>query len=93
MPESMVGTLPKEKLELIAKEKLNEDPSRLDSDLDAIKQWIKKQPHLDGHIPIGEQSKMMMFFFKVLKLTKTIARLQFFFFFCKICPLLCKYLQ
>ena len=62
MPESLVGTLPKEKLDLIAKEKLNEDPARLHSDLDAIKQWIKKQPHLDGHVPIGEHSKMVFVF-------------------------------
>ena len=54
MPEPLVGTLPKEKLNTIAKEKLNEDPDRLENDLKAIKDWIRKQPHLDGHIPTGK---------------------------------------
>ena len=54
MPELLVGTLPKAKLDVIAKQKLNEDSERLESDLQAIKDWIKKQPHLDGYIPTGK---------------------------------------
>jgi hypothetical protein len=53
MPEQLVGILRQEKLNQIAKEKLNEDPDRLQDDLQAIKDWIKKQPHLNGHIPTG----------------------------------------
>ena len=59
MPELMVGTLPKAKLDVIAKQKLNEDSERLESDLQAIKDWIKKQPHLDGYIPTGKLLKFI----------------------------------
>jgi len=82
----MVGTLPKEKLELIAKEKLNEDPSRLHSDLDAIKQWIKKQPHLDGHVPLDD--KLLLYFLRGCKfsLERTKEKLDFFYSIKANCP-------
>ena len=38
--------LSKAEIETIAKEKLNEDPKRRDADIRAIKEWMRKQPHL-----------------------------------------------
>lgn len=41
----MVRPLP-EDLQKIAVTQLNEDPKRIESDILAIKEWLKKQPHL-----------------------------------------------
>ena len=39
----------KEEVQKMAIENLNEDPDRRDADIKAIKDWMKKQPHLkDG---------------------------------------------
>ena len=41
----------KEELEKLAKEKINEDIGRQKDDIRAIKDWMKKQPHLkDGRM-------------------------------------------
>lgn len=59
MPEPLVGTLDEQKLQKLAKENLNEDPDRLQEDLQALKEWIKKQPHLNEHIPSGKKSSFI----------------------------------
>lgn len=43
-----VGVLPQEELAAIAKTELNEEPGRLATDLEAIKEWISKQSHLQN---------------------------------------------
>ena len=47
----------KEELEKLAKEKINEDVVRQNDDIRAIKDWMKKQPHL-------KDGRMGNFFFK-----------------------------
>ena len=37
-------------LEEMAKKEINEDPQTRQSDIKTIKEWIKKQPHLDKYI-------------------------------------------
>ena len=55
MPEKIgdCGRWSKEELEKYAREHLNEDPKRTESDIKAIKDWVKKQPHLNKNIRIG----------------------------------------
>ena len=48
-----IGVLSDEVLEKQAREELNEDPTRRDADIKAIKEWIKKQPHLNGNVCTG----------------------------------------
>jgi len=43
-----MNTLSKEELEQAAKEELGEDRQRLKSDIQALRDWIKKTPHLKG---------------------------------------------
>ncbi len=50
-----IGKLSDESLEKIARDELNEDPVRRDADLKAIKEWIKKQPHLNGSVCTGNK--------------------------------------
>ncbi len=59
-----IGKLSDESLEKIARDELNEDPVRRDADLKAIKEWIKKQPHLNGSVCTG--FKFWIFFRKFL---------------------------
>ena len=49
------GLLSPEELALRAKDELKEDPKRTDSDIKAVREWFKKEPHLQG-IAIGERS-------------------------------------
>ncbi|XP_064546300.1 alpha-tocopherol transfer protein-like [Drosophila montana] len=37
-------------LQATAKERLNEDPDRIEADLEALKTWIRQQPHLNPRI-------------------------------------------
>ena len=79
MPEPLVNTFDKEKLQLIAKSKLNEDQDRLEDDLNHIREWIKKQPHLAGKIPTDE--KLLTYFLRGCKfsLERTKEKLDFFY--------------
>lgn len=43
-----VGLLPPQELASLAKTEVNEDPERLAADLQAIKDWLSKQPHLQN---------------------------------------------
>ena len=49
------GAWSKEDLEAYAKEHLNEDPKRTPNDIKAIKDWIKKQPHLNKNVRTGRE--------------------------------------
>jgi len=48
MPEKKpkIGELSEAELAAVAKKEVNEDPRNKEADLKAIKEWIKKQPHL-----------------------------------------------
>ena len=54
-----IGVLSDEVLEKQAREELNEDPTRRDADIKAIKEWIKKQPHLNGNVCTGKTSQLI----------------------------------
>ena len=43
-----VGVLSDAELAKIAKDEVNEDPERLAEDLQAVKDWLEKQPHLQN---------------------------------------------
>ena len=43
-----IGVLSQDELASIAKAELNEEPGRLATDLQAIKEWISKQSHLQN---------------------------------------------
>ena len=49
-----IGVLPPAELAKIAKEELDEVPERQEADIKAIKDWMAKQPHLNGHARNGE---------------------------------------
>ena len=42
-----------------AKDELNEDPDRRAEDIEAIRSWLKKQPHINARM-----GKQTIFFFK-----------------------------
>ena len=46
MPEDVGKVLKKEEIQRLARENLNEIPERREDDINAIKTWIKQQPHL-----------------------------------------------
>ena len=56
------GVISPADLEKIARTELNEDPSRRDADIKAIKDWIKKQPHLHGNVCTGLDRLYKTFF-------------------------------
>ena len=43
-----VGVLDPEELIKVAKDEVNEEPERIEKDINAIKEWLAKQPHLQG---------------------------------------------
>ena len=43
-----VGVLSNAELAKIAKDEVNEEPDRLAEDLQAVKDWLEKQPHLQN---------------------------------------------
>ena len=43
-----VGVLSNAELAKIAKDEVNEEPERLAEDLQAVKDWLEKQPHLQN---------------------------------------------
>ena len=49
------GAWSKEDLEKYAREHLKEDPKRTANDIKAIKEWIKKQPHLNKNVRTGKK--------------------------------------
>ena len=48
MVATEVGVLSPEELSKVAKEEVNEDPERVEADINAIREWLAKQPHLQG---------------------------------------------
>jgi hypothetical protein len=42
------GVLTQEQVAKIAKDELNEEPDRVASDIQALKEWTAKQPHLQN---------------------------------------------
>lgn len=51
------GVLSDEEIAEKAREELNEDPDRVKSDIKAIREWIKKQPHLSKNARTGIRLK------------------------------------
>ena len=43
-----VGVLSPAELAKVAKDEVNEEPERLAEDLQAVKDWLEKQPHLQN---------------------------------------------
>ena len=54
-----------EELEAKAKEEINEDPRTRDTDLKAIKTWIKQQPHLGKYV--RQDDEWLLFFLRGTK--------------------------
>ncbi len=52
--ESIGKVLTKEELDALARTELNEDPNMVQRDVRALKQWIRKQPHLAKTAKQGE---------------------------------------
>ena len=48
MSASEIGQLSDKDLAKIALEEVNEDPDRIVSDIQMIKEWLEKQPHLQN---------------------------------------------
>ena len=48
MATNEVGVLDPEELIKVAKDEVNEEPERIEKDINAIKEWLAKQPHLQG---------------------------------------------
>lgn len=48
MSASEIGQLSDKDLAKIAIEEVNEDPDRIVSDIQMIKEWLEKQPHLQN---------------------------------------------
>ncbi len=51
-----------EELNKKAKEELKEDPKRIEKDMKAIREWIKKQPHLAKTSKQGQSVAIFIFF-------------------------------
>ncbi len=58
MTVAEVGVLSPERVAAIAKDNLNEDPARVKNDIKAIKEWIKKQPHLHKNVNTGTTDRI-----------------------------------
>ena len=46
MPTPVGKVLDPNEIEKLARETLNEKPDQVQEDIDAIKKWVKQQPHL-----------------------------------------------
>lgn len=54
MPEAEeISTLSPE-LQRLAREELNEDPKRREKDIQAVREWLVKQPHLNARTGTGQ---------------------------------------
>jgi len=59
-----VGVLSDAELAKIAKDEVNEDPERLAEDLQAVKDWLEKQPHLQN---VRKDDRFIQFFLRGCK--------------------------
>ena len=72
-----VGILSADKVAKIALDELNEDPTRVETDIQAIKDWAAKQPHLQN---IRLDDKYILYFLRGCKFSieRTKEKLDFF---------------
>ncbi len=69
--ETLGKLFSEDELTRMAKEELNEDPKRVDKDIKAIREWIKKQPHLAKSAKQGATSTTKLCKLLLLLLLKT----------------------
>ena len=55
-----IGGLTQAELAKLAQEQVNEDPDRIADDIQMVKEWLEKQPHLQN-ICKGKYSKSEIF--------------------------------
>ena len=53
MPEHVGKKLETDEIQRLARENLNEVPERREEDINAIRKWIKQQPHLKKYGKTG----------------------------------------
>lgn len=73
-----VGVLSNAELAKIAKDEVNEEPERLAEDLQAVKDWLEKQPHLQN---VRKDDRFIQFFLRGCKysIERTKEKLDFFY--------------
>ena len=57
MSDHIGKVLEKDEILRLQKEKLNENPGHQKEDIEAIRKWIKQQPHLKNYGKTGKLSK------------------------------------
>ena len=61
MSDHIGKVLDKDEISRLRKEKLNENPGHEKEDIEAIRKWIKQQPHLKNHGKTGKLSNTLLY--------------------------------